>query len=353
MSFSFFLFVFLVVMVPITMCIHHYFLQRATKQNIKKYNITATRWASQRKPMLGGVGFMAGYVIAVVVWFLVSEKFGQSIQGRMPLGVIISLILAFVMGLVDDIFNTSPMFKFLMQFAVSLILIYSGVYIDIFDNQWFNYALTIFWIVGIMNSLNMLDNMDSVTNTMSIIVLVGILVVMLTKNTDAFMSLGLVGALSAMLSFYRYNWHPAKMYMGDNGSQFLGALLGILSIKYLWNEAALEISNPVYPFLIVYLMFLVPLTDTTTVTINRLMQGKSPFVGDTNHTTHNLSYRGLSDRQVVLVLGTINLLSAATAVYFLLVPPQSAWPLWLAAILGAIVSVLLYANTKIAKPKSE
>ena len=352
MSWSF-LFVFLIVMVPITMCIHHYFLMRASKQNIKKYNITATRWASQRKPMLGGVGFMAGYIIGVVVWFFVSAKFGQNIEARVTIGVVISLILAFVMGLVDDIFDTSPIFKFLMQFSVGLILIYSGIYIEVFDNQIFNYILTIFWVVGIMNSLNMLDNMDSVTNTMSIIVLCGIFVLMLLQSFDSFMALGLIGALAAMLSFYRYNWHPAKMYMGDNGSQFLGALLAMLSIKYLWNTAAMEMPNHLYPFFIVYLMFLVPLTDTTTVTINRLMEGKSPFVGDTNHTTHNLSRRGLTDNQVVILLGTINLLSASVAVYFLIFPPQSVWSLWLAGILALLVSVLLYANTKIAKHKTE
>ena len=239
-----------------------------------------------------------------------------------------------------------------MQFAVSLILIYSGVYIDIFDNQYFNYALTIFWIVGLMNSLNMLDNMDSVTNTMCVIVLCGVLVTMFAGTPDIFFTLILLGSLAAMLSFYRYNWHPSKMYMGDNGSQFLGVLLAIMSIRYLWNPAAAQMPNPVYPFLIVYLAFLVPLTDTATVTVNRLMEGKSPFVGDTNHTTHNLSYRGLSDRQVVVVLAVVNLLSAAAAVYFLIVPPQTAWPLWTAGIIGIIVSGLLYANTKIARPKS-
>ena len=351
MNFDIFLAVFFVVMLPATMCIHHYFLQRSTKQNIKKYNISAERWASQRKPMLGGAGFMAGFVIAVVVWFFVSDNFGQQCE-KLHIGIIMSIVLAFVMGLIDDIFNTSPAFKFLMQFAVSLILIYSGVCIDIFDNQYLNYALTIFWIVGLMNSLNMLDNMDSVTNTMCVIVICGVLVTMFAGTPDIFFALILLGSLAAMLSFYRYNWHPSKMYMGDNGSQFLGVLLAIISIRYLWNPAVVQMQNPVYPFLIVYLAFLVPLTDTATVTVNRLMEGKSPFVGDTNHTTHNLSYRGLSDRQVVVVLAAVNMLSAAAAVYFLIVPPQSAWPLWTAGILGIIVSGLLYANTKIARPKT-
>lgn len=352
MNFDIFLIVFFVVMLPATMCIHHYFLQRSTKQNIKKYNISAERWASQRKPMLGGAGFMAGFVIAVVVWFFVSDNFGQQCE-RLHIGIIMSIVLAFVMGLVDDIFNTSPTFKFLMQFAVSLILIYSGVYIDIFDSQYLNYALTIFWIVGLMNSLNMLDNMDSVTNTMCVIVLAGILVMLLSPVRDMFFVLLILSTLASMIAFYKFNWHPSKMYMGDNGSQFLGAFMAIMSIRYLWNPAAAELSNPVYPFLIVYLAFLVPITDTATVTINRLMRGQSPFVGGTDHTTHHLSYRGLSDRQVVCLLGAINIVSASVAVWFLLMPPKQAWPLWMAGCAAVVVSGLLYANTKVTKPKQK
>ena len=208
-------------------------------------------------------------------------------------------------------------------------------------------------VVGIMNSLNMLDNMDSVTNTMCIIVLVGVLITLLSPVCDAFFVVLIVATMASMIAFYRFNWHPSKMYMGDNGSQFLGAFMAIVSIKYLWNPAEVELSNSVYPFLIVYLAFLVPLTDTATVTVNRLMRGQSPFVGGTDHTTHHLSYRGLSDRQVVCLLGAINIVSAAVAVIFLMMPPQQAWPLWVAGGVALVVSGLLYANTKVTKPKQK
>ena len=337
----------------LTMGVHAYFLSRAKHQNIKKYNITGERWASQRKPMLGGVGFFAGFAIGVVAWNFLGGNFAQSTDSHMIVGVLASVSMAFVAGLIDDVFNTSPAFKFAMQFAVGAVLIFSGIYIQIFDNQWLNYALTIFWVVGIMNSLNMLDNMDSVTNTMCVIVLAGILVLLLSPAREMFFVILIMSTLASMIAFYRFNWHPSKMYMGDNGSQFLGAFMAIMSIRYLWNPAAAELSNPVYPFLIVYLAFLVPLTDTATVTINRMMRGQSPFVGGTDHTTHHLSYRGLSDRQVVCLLGAINIVSASVAVWFLLMPPKSSWPLWVAGCAALVVSGLLYANTKVTKPKQK
>lgn len=84
-----------------------------------------------------------------------------------------------------------------------------------------------------------------------------------------------------------------------------------------------------------------------------MMRGQSPFVGGTDHTTHHLSYRGLSDRQVVMVLGAINALSVATAVCFLMNPPKSALPLWIAGGVAIVVSSLLYANTKLTKPNKK
>jgi UDP-GlcNAc:undecaprenyl-phosphate GlcNAc-1-phosphate transferase len=303
--------------------------------------------------MLGGVGFFAGFALGVLTWIFFGAKLGQSVDGQLMASILATVSLAFVMGLIDDVFNTSPLFKFAMQFAVGIILISCGIYIQMFENQWLNYALTLFWVVGIMNSLNMLDNMDSVTNTMCVIVLAGILVLLLSPAREMFFVILIMSTLASMIAFYRFNWHPSKMYMGDNGSQFLGAFMAIMSIRYLWNPAAAELSNPVYPFLIVYLAFLVPLTDTATVTINRLMRGQSPFVGGTDHTTHHLSYRGLSDRQVVCLLGTINIVSASVAVWFLLMPPKSSWPLWVAGCVALVVSGLLYANTKVTKPKQK
>ncbi len=345
---AFFL-VFFIVMVPVSLLVHRFFVIRAERYFIKKINTSAERWASQTKPILGGIGFFAAFLISTILFILINK-----VPGNFQLqfiGIVLSVTISFLMGLADDRLNTPPGFKFGMQLIVSLILIFTGVSIHVFSNQWINYGLTIFWVVAIMNSLNMLDNMDAITTTVSITILLGIIALLFlkTKNT-ALLYLG-IGSLASFFSFLYYNWNPSKMYMGDNGSQFVGSLLAILSIETLWNTNPIADGNWLYHFLVVFLVFLVPISDTTTVTINRLMRGQSPFVGGRDHTTHHLSYFGLSDRKVAITLFSINGLSAFSAVFIILNPPKTGAVLWVLGLIALIILVSLYSITKISKPK--
>ncbi|MBA3900125.1 MAG: hypothetical protein H0X62_07940, partial [Bacteroidetes bacterium] len=120
----------------------------------------------------------------------------------------------------------------------------------------------------------------------------------------------LIGALATLLGFLFYNWNPSKIYMGDTGSQFIGCFLAIYSIPYFWNFTPVG-QEPMISqqIIIVGLAFLIPIADTTTVTINRLLKGQSPFVGGKDHTTHHLSYLGLSDKWVARVFILISVVS--------------------------------------------
>jgi UDP-GlcNAc:undecaprenyl-phosphate/decaprenyl-phosphate GlcNAc-1-phosphate transferase len=112
------------------------------------------------------------------------------------------------------------------------------------------------------------------------------------KSPDFIILLGLIATLFAFLFF---NWSPSRMYMGDTGSQFLGIILAYIGIKYFWNSTLIDgtssLSQQIWIFLI---GFLLPITDTTIVTLNRILRGRSPFIGGRDHTTHNLVYFGLS-----------------------------------------------------------
>ncbi|MFM7078528.1 MAG: hypothetical protein ACKOYC_01930, partial [Bacteroidota bacterium] len=120
----------------------------------------------------------------------------------------------------------------------------------------------------------------------------------------------LVGLVGALFSFLYFNWHPSRMYMGDTGSQFLGALLSAIGIIYLWNDVYQTDQGIVSRKLTMVIMcFILPIIDTTCVVINRLSQGKSPFIGGKDHTTHSLAYLGLSDRQVAMVFCGLGLFS--------------------------------------------
>ncbi len=329
---------------------HRFFVIRAERYMIKKANISAERWSSQTKPILGGITFYEAFLFSVinyVFYFDVSNLFQSEI-----FGILIVVTLSFMMGMADDMLNTPPWFKFVFQFLSGIILIYSGVYIQIFDQDWINYTLTIFWVVGIMNSVNMLDNMDAITTSISSTILLGaIFLLFITQPFSGVFLIIAVGSLASLISFLYYNWNPSKMYMGDNGSQFLGSLLAILGIQVFWNGSHMPDHSHIYPFLVAFMAFLVPISDTTTVTINRLLRGQSPFIGGRDHTTHHLSYFGLSDRNVAWLLIFINLVFVTLSVVIILIPQKLIVPVWLLGSLAILVMISLYSITKISKPK--
>ncbi|MEZ5173531.1 MAG: MraY family glycosyltransferase [Bacteroidia bacterium] len=205
-----------------------------------------------------------------------------------------------------------------------------------------------------MNSVNMLDNMDGITASVSLIICGGAAMILIFGEHYTGIDLVLlVGIMSSIAGFLYYNWNPSRMYMGDSGSQFLGTFLAGIGITYFWNapdyHGAFIAEKQI---LIVALMFIVPLSDTTTVSINRLMRGQSPFVGGRDHTTHHLSYMGLSDRHVAMLLILISVFSMAVAV--LIINNIETWTLSHTLIFGVLFLLIggsLYATTKISKPK--
>jgi UDP-GlcNAc:undecaprenyl-phosphate GlcNAc-1-phosphate transferase len=350
MTFSLTLIIFFAYTLVISLLLHRFFVIRAERYKIKKANVSAERWSSQTKPILGGITFYSIFLFSIVNYFIFFDA--SNLLQSQVLGTIIAVTIAFLMGLADDMLNTPPGFKFIFQVLCAAILIYSGILIDVFDNVWFNYLLTAFWIVGIMNSLNMLDNMDAITTSVSSTILIGMVILLAVSLpfSGVFLVIAL-GTLAALLSFLYYNWNPSKMYMGDNGSQFLGAVIAILSIEAFWNAPNVANLSNWFPFLLAFLAFIVPISDTSSVTINRLMRGQSPFIGGRDHTTHHLSYFGLSDRKVALVLLSINALFVAISVSIILKSGNTFFNPWIIGIFAILVSTSLYTITKISKPK--
>jgi UDP-GlcNAc:undecaprenyl-phosphate GlcNAc-1-phosphate transferase len=260
-----------------------------------------------------------------------------------------SVTLGFIMGLADDLLNTSPYFKFFVQFAVAFAFIAADFYIKFFDNDILNYLLTVFWVVGIMNSVNMLDNMDAITTSVSLVILAGIVfIAIITGQFDK--ALLPYVTIPALLSFLNFNWHPSKMYMGDNGSQFLGAMIAGTGILFVWNTGLEHGVARIDIVLAVALMFLLLLTDTTTVTVNRILKGVSPFKGDKNHTTHNLVRAGISERGVAILFIIISLVSSVFSI--MIITGMLKLTNTYRALLGLgviIVFLSLYINTKIKR----
>jgi len=284
---------------------------------IRNQKETMIRWSEQVKPALGGLTFYIIFLLSIILHSFIFSYTGSNIDFKFT-GIVGAVSLGFLMGLSDDAYNTRPVLKFLTQVLCGGILIYSGTYINIFDSNILNYSLTLLWVVGLMNSINMLDNMDGITTIVSIVICFTILFLMLLGHeTDSVGTTIVIGLLASLLGFLYFNWNPSKMYMGDTGSQYLGVLLAALSINYLWNPVTTEELSVSRQLLIPLLVFIIPIVDTTTVTIKRLSRGKSPFIGGKDHTTHHLSYLGFSEKQVAAIIALIAIVSSAIVIYII------------------------------------
>jgi UDP-GlcNAc:undecaprenyl-phosphate/decaprenyl-phosphate GlcNAc-1-phosphate transferase len=277
---------------------------------------TVIRWGAQSKPAIGGLSFYILFLISVACYSFFFNP-SQVFYNMKFVGLIISMAIGFIIGLYDDAYDTRPFLKFFAQLLCALVLIFSGIYIHIFSDDYLNYLITIFWVVGIMNSINMLDNMDAITTIVAInIVLGSILMIVIHKDFENMHLIILIGVLSSLFGFIYYNWHPSKMYMGDTGSQFLGVFLAAMGIMYFWNDT--YSTQPVAPTRQIFtaiLAFLLPIIDTTVVVTNRLSKKKSPFIGGKDHTTHGLAYFGLSDRMVASTFAILSFISLCLIYY--------------------------------------
>lgn len=226
-----------------------------------------------------------------------------------------------LMGAVDDRFALGPRLKLALMILAALPLPWAGVTIHGFlPFAWMGAALTVLWVVFLMNSLNFLDNMDGATAGISMIAAVafGLVAFFSGKWFMAAMFAALAGSL---LGFLLHNFHPAKLFMGDNGSLFLGYLIGALSVQCTFWEPG---APTVLPVLTPLIVLGVPIFDTVSVLWIRWRAGKPLMQGDKNHFSHRLLDLGLTQRQAALL---IYFLTAAVAL--------GAIPLRTANLMGA------------------
>jgi UDP-GlcNAc:undecaprenyl-phosphate GlcNAc-1-phosphate transferase len=294
--------------------INSFLLKFSKNLGIRNKNDLTIRWSNEAKPSLGGISF---YLTFLIGFMLYAIMLGQSdvFQNKELLGLFFGVSVAFLLGLSDDAYDTRPYLKLGSQILCGIILVTTGSGIEIFEQGWLNTSLTIIWVVGIMNSINMLDNMDGITTSTSIFIILTIIGISipftLKNNVDLFLLITVLGALAG---FLLYNWNPSKMFMGDTGSMFLGLFLAYYSIKFLWNMGYESGEYSIFSNLtLVLIAFATPIIDTTFVTIRRIRRGQSPMIGGKDHTTHTLSYRGLTDKQVGLVYVVFGIVSSLLA----------------------------------------
>ena len=215
--------------------------------------------------------------------------------------VLISIIVLFALGLADDVKHLGPFFKLIIQFAVALIAAFFGdIRVELFiESRIITSVLSAFWIVLIINAFNFLDNMDGLSTGIAVIATC-ILFTAATLSGQVFVGGLALVFTGTLLGFLVFNFPPAKIFAGDAGSLVIGFIVALLTLRTTYYHQ--DLSGPRYPVFLPLLVMAVPLYDFISVTLLRIKQGKSPFIGDTQHFSHRLKRRGLTDTQTVLTL---------------------------------------------------
>ncbi len=268
------------------------------------------RWHKTPIPKFGGVGIYSATLFAFLLFFALHKDWHD-----FPTGLISGVFLVFLLGVVDDIKPISPVAKLIGQILAASVVIYQG-YTTLFFTprlgnnivaQLPNILLTFIWLVGITNAINLLDNMDGLAGGISLIAS-GFLGYLFWKNQDGILLAFSISLSGALVGFLIWNFPPARLFMGDSGSQFIGFTLALLAIA-----RQPQASNIFAVMGVPTLLFLLPILDTTFVTITRLLRGQSPAKGGRDHTSHRLIAFGLNERQVLLVLYLIAVICGISA----------------------------------------
>lgn len=244
---------------------------------------------SRPVPLLGGIAIYAGFMVALLFM-------GDLFYIRQLVGIALGATLVSLFGLADDHWGMHAYLKLGGQLVAGVVLILGGTQVQLFPgSSWLNWAITLLWVVGITNALNLLDNMDGLSSGITTVAAAFFLLLAAISGQY------LVGAMAAALlgacvGFLRYNLNPATIFMGDTGSLFLGFVLSALAIKLRFPS-----NVPWVTWLVPVCVLALPIFDTALVTASRLRRGLNPLTTPgKDHLSHRLVALGLTRREAVL-----------------------------------------------------
>lgn len=287
----------------------------------------ADRWHASPTPLLGGAAITLAAILAIVVFLPLS---------RVGVTVTVGLILAFALGLLDDFRGLSPSTKLAGQAGIASLLFFGGVRVEIIEIDALAYLATVLWVVGLMNAVNLIDNMDGLAGGIVAIAGIGLGISALPENPTAAIVAG--AAAGAAAGFLVHNFPPARVFMGDAGSLVCGYLLAAATLLHTATGAA----NVGLAVLAPLALLALPIFDTALVTASRRLGGRPISQGGKDHTSHRLAALGLSDRGVVVLLYGV---AVALALIALLAEEFVGllFPLFALALIGlALFGIFLY-----------
>lgn len=287
-------------------------------------------------PRLGGLAVIIGFLVSSIYLIIVTtlEKnfnpFGVEQYLHKLIGMLIGILILAVFGFIDDIRSLPAWVKLLGQILAAASVVSFGIKIDNIEipfleqtlninNNIYVYILSVGWIVGITNAINLIDGLDGLSSGVTLISCISLIIVF-TMNASPIIALILITALAgAIVGFLPYNFNPAKTFIGDIGAQFLGFSLSIISI--LGTAKTYTLLVLISPLIILAL----PICDTLFAIIRRIIKGKSikaVFAPDTGHIHHKLMKKGYTQKQAVLILYGI---SACFGMFAIILLESGIW----------------------------
>jgi UDP-GlcNAc:undecaprenyl-phosphate/decaprenyl-phosphate GlcNAc-1-phosphate transferase len=269
------------------------------KRNNIVERVREDRWHKHQVGKFGGIALLLSFLIANIIF----SNLEVSIL------VLIFATLSFFLGLIDDILEIKPQIKMLYVIILAITNFYFGFKFMPSLPVYLTLPLTIFWFSGIINSVNLVDNLDGLSSGISIIALSTISFYLFSIQDFDTLQISII-LIGSCLGFIIFNFPPAKIFMGDSGSFFLGTCLAILCLK-LTSELA---TGVIAAFLIPVMIMIIPIFDTTFVSVNRYFKNIPLSKGGLDHSSHSLVKLGFTNRQTILILFCISLSFGAIVV---------------------------------------
>ncbi len=281
-------------------------------------------------PRLGGLAIFIAFLFAVIIF----ADIDRAMQG-----ILLGAIMIVILGVLDDIMTLKALPKFLVQIAAAGVAVYHGCTIHFISNpnvfsqasyinlNWLSVPVTIIWIVAITNAVNFIDGLDGLAVGVSAISTACLLIIALIVG-EMNIAIILAALLGSCLGFIPYNKNPAKIFMGDTGSTFLGYILATLSVQGLFKLYA------IISFAVPFLILGIPIFDICFAFLRRIAKGQNPMIADRGHVHHRLIDMGFSQKQAVAICYMLTAILGLAAVLL-----TSSGELKALILIGAVIIV--------------
>jgi UDP-GlcNAc:undecaprenyl-phosphate/decaprenyl-phosphate GlcNAc-1-phosphate transferase len=270
-----------------------FFRKIAIKYKVYDEPKTVIKTHKEPVPYLGGLAIAGAFFLTLIIL-----RFGTHFETgtlRNLWGIFLSSFLMLILGLIDDLKDLNFKKKFFWQFIAATILISFDMKIKFISPGYLSIIFTYLWVIGIMNAVNLIDIMDGLSSGIAIIA--GLAFFFINSPLEAhFVNFAAIALCGACLGFLKFNFNPAKIFMGDAGSLFIGTILSAISLgaNYSGNNG-IAVFSPI-------LILIIPIYDTLYISYKRMQRGRSIFMGSKDHVALRLKINGWSVKKTVFVL---------------------------------------------------